>query len=175
MSIYFKKMTVLGIIGFFSIAAMSQEMIDQDATSLQENIVIYEKSSVSLDVDNEIVIDNNIKALGDYKYSLDGSLASISIQSGVSFGGTKVVKNSDTGQIGLTNGQVIIKYKDGIDGGSIATDYGLNLIGTLPNINRITIQLSNLNKFTTLRSKLNSDNRVVSIELDVSYAPHRPE
>lgn len=136
------------------------------------------------DLNNQIVTSNTIVALGKFKYSLDDSLAIVQVkntqlmssqkQSAQSITSMKVVADPRTGRIGLTNGQLIIKYAEGVIGADLALDYGLSIITELASINRVVVQVGDLAGFAQLNETLRSDDRVVSTELDIYYGDHKP-
>lgn len=132
-------------------------------------------SSVAEDPNDQIVTSNAVVALGDFKYSLDGSL---NIPSGQSSAGSpvmKVVKDSITGRIGLTNGQLIIEYVEGENGAYLASDYGLAIVSQLSSINRVVVQLVDFGEYKQLQTTLGLDTRVISTELDVYYGGYKPQ
>ena len=136
---------------------------------------IIAASTVVLDAENQIPTSASISTFGQYKYSLDGSLTALDGQNTQTRQMMKMVLDKATGQLGLTNGQVIIRYANQADGRNLAAEYRLNVISELPSLNRFTVQLSDATDFFVLREQLSSDSRVLATELDVSFAPLRKE
>lgn len=136
---------------------------------------VISASTVVLDAENQIPTSASISAFGQYKYSLDGSLTALDGQNAQTRQMMKMVLDKTTGQLGLTNGQVIIRYANQADGSNLAAEYRLNVISELPSLNRFTVQLSDATDFFALREQLSSDSRVLATELDVSFAPLRKE
>ena len=139
------------------------------------SLTIIASSTVIADPQNQIATTSTVKALGTYKYSLDGSLVSLRPEDSSQQAMMKVVRDEDTGQLGLTNGQLIISYTEQTDPQGLADDYGLAVINEMASLRKITVQLTDFGGFTVLEQQLRIDPRIASTELDVSYAPVRPE
>ena len=127
------------------------------------------------DPSDQIATSKSVIAFGKFKYSLDGSLPVARGQSSEVRPSMHVVKDSISKQIGLSNGQLIIKYKPGTDGLALAADYRLTVVGELPSLDRIVVQLVELGALTQLQDDLISDARVLSTELDVRYGEVREQ
>ena len=155
------------LVGVLSSVASAQQQNPSD----YEDLIIIENSVVVADKNNQINLDEGISAIGDYKYSLDGSLVISQAQNVQSSTVMKVVKNPSTGRIGLTNGLLIIKYADGENGSDLALNYGLSVIDELPSLNRVVAQLKNPEDFTRINEAMKLDNRVISTELEIYYGP----
>ena len=155
------------LVGVLSSVASAQQQNPSD----YEDLIIIENSVVVADKDNQINLNEGISAVGDYKYSLDGSLLISQAQNAQSSTVMKVVKNPSTGRIGLTNGLLIIKYADGENGSDLALNYGLSVIDELPSLNRVVAQLKNPEDFTRINEAMKLDNRVISTELEIYYGP----
>ena len=154
------------LVGVFSTLASAQ----QQFLGHQE-VIIIENSVVVADKDNQISLNDGILAIGDYKYSLDGSLVVSQARNAQLSSVMKVVKNPFTGRIGLTNGRLVIKYADGENGSDLALNYGLSVIGELPSLNRVVAQLKNIEDFTRINEAMKLDDRVISTELEIYYGP----
>jgi hypothetical protein len=83
------------------------------------------------------------------------------------------VKDKLTGKIGITQGRLIVKYVDGLNGENIALDYGLNLVDQLPSINRLVVQLSDLTNLEQIQETLSFDRRVLTTSLEVYYGGYQ--
>jgi hypothetical protein len=140
-----------------------------------QELSIIESSVVVIDQDNNIGLTSGILALGDYKYSLDGSLGTIQTQSAQPESSMKVVVNSLTGRIGLTSGHLIIQYAEGENGRDLALGYGLAVINQLPSLDRIVVKLVNLGQFEQIIKLMSLDDRVVATELDVYYGGYKAQ
>lgn len=152
------------------VGSLSSVVQAQILGSLDQDIIIIENSMVVFDKNNTISINDGIGAIGDYKYSLDGSLPNNQLQNTQSSIIMKVVKNRNTGRVGLTNGQLFIKYAEGVNGPDLALNYGLSVIDVLPSLNRIVVQLNNLEDYERIKESMKLDDRVISTELDIYYA-----
>ena len=139
------------------------------------SLTIIQSSTVVADPQNQIATTSTVRALGTYKYSLDGSLVSLRTQNSSQQTVMKVVRDEDTGQLGLTNGQMIVSYTQQADPQDLANDYSLVVISEMASLRKFTVQISDFGGFTALEQQLRTDPRVLSTELDVSYAPLRPE
>ena len=167
---------ILTLVKFcFLIGSLSSFLQAQMLGSIDLNIDIIENSMVVFDKNNTISINDGIAAIGDYKYSLDGSLPNTQLQNTQSSIIMKVVKNSNTGRVGLTNGQLFIKYAEGVNGPDLALNYGLSVIDALPSLNRIVVQLNNLGDYERIKESMKLDDRVISTELDIYYAAIQPQ
>ena len=140
-----------------------------------QELNIIESSVVVSDQDNNIGLTSGIKALGDYKYSLDNSLGTVQTQSAQPVSLLKVVVNPSTGRIGLTSGHLIIEYVEGETGPDLALGYGLAVISQLPSLNRIVVQLGNLGQFEQVNESMRLDDRVVSTELEIYYGGYKAQ
>jgi len=136
---------------------------------------IVQGAVVVEDPADQIATSKSVIAFGKFKYSLDGSLPTARGQSSEVGPRMHVVKDSISKQIGLSNGQLIIKYKPGTDGLALAGDYRLTVVGELPSLDRIVVQLVELGALTQLQEDLISDARVLSTELDVRYGDVREQ
>ena len=143
--------------------------------SNRSNIETVEGAVVVEDPSDQIATSKSIIAFGKFKYSLDGSLPAARSQSSEVGPSMHVVKDSISKQIGLSNGQLIIKYKPGTDGLALAEDYRLTVVGELPALDRIVAQLVELGALTQLQDDLISDARVLSTELDVRFGEIREQ
>ena len=149
--------------------ALSVEPSNRSSIEIVEGAVVVEDPS------DQITTSKSVIAFGKFKYSLDGSLPVARGQSSEVVPSMHVVKDSISKQIGLSNGQLIIKYKPGTDGLALAADYRLTVVGELPSLDRIVVQLVKLGALTQLQDELISDARVLSTELDVRYGEVREQ
>lgn len=154
---------------FMAVLLTSGAGAQQQAPIGHQKLSIIESSVVVIDKDNNIALAAGIAALGDYKYSLDDTLATGQTQNAQPVSSLKVVKNPLTGRIGLTSGQLIVEYAEGENGPDLALWYGLEVISQLPSINRIIVQLDDMGKFEQVKEVMRLDDRVVSTELEVYY------
>jgi len=141
----------------------------------RSNIEMVQGAVVVEDPSDQIATSKSVIAFGKFKYSLDGSLPVARGQSSEVVPSMHVVKDSISKQIGLSNGQLIIKYIPGTDGLALAADYRLTVVGELPSLDRIVVQLVELGALTQLQDDLISDARVLSTELDVRYGEVREQ
>ena len=81
----------------------------------------------------------------------------------------KVIKNPNTGRMGITNGQLFIHYAEGENGSDIALNYGLSVVTELPSIDRIVVQIIDLEMYGQIKEAMKLDGRIVSIDLDIKY------
>lgn len=154
---------------FMAVLLTSGAGAQQQAPIGHQEISIIESSVVVIDKDNNIALAAGIAALGDYKYSLDNSLATSQAQSADPVSSLKVVENTLTGRIGLTSGHLIVEYAEGENGPDLAFGYGLAVISQLPSLNRIVVQLGDLGQFEQVKESMRLDDRVVSTELEIYY------
>lgn len=162
---------ILTLVKFcFLIGSLSSFLQAQMLGSIDQDIIVIENAVVIFDKDNTISLDVGIAEIGDYKYSLDGSLGNNQVQNIQSSSVMTVVKNPNTGRVGLTNGQLFIKYAEGVNGPDLALNYGLSVIDELPSLNRIVVQLNNLGNYELIKESMKLDIRVISTELEVYYA-----
>jgi hypothetical protein len=160
---------------FMTVLLTSWAGAQQPAPIGHQELNIIESSVVAIDQDNNIGLTSGIEALGDYKYSLDNSLATSQAQSADPVSSLKVVENPLTGRIGLTSGHLIVEYAEGENGPDLALGYGLAVISQLPSINRIVVQLSDLGQFEQVKESMRLDDRVVSTELEVYYGGYKAQ
>ena len=145
-----------------------------DGAQFEPSFEVYSSSSVVSDPDDLVKISSKIGALGEYKYSLDGSLAASNLR-GMQIESKKtVVKDLMSGRIGITEGRLIIKYADGVNGENLAIDYSLDLVEQLPSINRIVVQLSDLTTLKQVQGNLMLDKRVLTTSLEAQYGGYTP-
>ena len=72
-------------------------------------------------------------------------------------------------------GQLFVSYTQQADPQDLANDYSLVVISEMASLRKFTVQISDFGGFTALEQQLRTDPRVLSTELDVSFAPLRPE
>jgi len=161
------------LFGLFAATACVSESVRRDGLPDERSFEVYASSSVASDPDNRLAISSSIGVLGDYKYSLDGSLAKSNLRGIELDKKNKVVKDKRTGKIGITQGRLIVKYVDGLNGENIALDYGLNLVDQLPSINRLVVQLSDLTNLEQIQETLSLDRRVLTTSLEVYYGGYQ--
>ena len=145
-----------------------------DGAQFEPSFEVYSSSSVVSDPDDLVKISSKIGALGEYKYSLDGSLAASNLRGMQIESKKSVVKDLMSGRIGITEGRLIIKYADGVNGENLATDYSLDLVEQLPSINRIVVQLSDLTTLKQVQGNLMLDKRVLTTSLEAQYGGYTP-
>ena len=155
--------------GILWVGYCSAELVRADGARFLESFQVYSASSVVSDPDDKVNISGKVVALGDYKYSLDSSLASSNLRGMQLDPKRKVVKDLVTGRIGITQGRLIVKYADGVNGDNIALDYGLELVDRLPSINRIVVQLFDLTNLKQVQDNLMLDQRVLTTTLEAYY------
>ena len=102
----------LTLFGVFATSVCVGESIRRDGVPYEQSFDVYAASSVVSDPDNQVAISSSVSVLGDYKYSLDSSLASSNLRGGEPDQTRKVVKDKITGAIGITQGRLIVKYAD---------------------------------------------------------------
>ena len=142
----------------------SDEVPNRDGSN--DKIELLDQAFVTADPENEIPPSDNVIKVGSFKVALDG--VSNAQTQALSLGtGFKAVRNLLTGQIGLTKGDLIVKYREGANGAYIGYDYGLPVVGELSSISRVVLRVDNLGELATIRSQLELDPRVISTELDV--------
>ena len=147
-----------------SIAFAQQQVADD-----YQDFIIIEDSVVIVDTDNNVLLTDGIKTIGNYKFSLDGSLNGVREQNAQIKTTMKVIKNPNTGRMGITNGQLFIHYAQGENGSDIALNYGLSVVTELPSIDRIVVQIIDLNMYGQIKEAMELDGRIVSTDLDIKY------
>ncbi len=145
-----------------------------DGAQFAPSFEVYSSSSVVSDPDDLVKISSKIGALGEYKYSLDGSLAASNLRGMEIESKKSVVKDLMSGRIGITEGRLIIKYAKGVNGENLAIDYSLDLVEQLPSINRIVVQLSDLTTLKQVQGNLMLDKRVLTTSLEAQYGGYTP-
>ena len=149
--------------------ALSLYPPDRSTIEMVQDAVVVE------DPLDQIATSESVFAFGKFKYSLDGNLPVARGQHSEVGPSMHVVKDSISKQIGLSNGQLIIKYIPGTDGVALAGEYGLTLVGELPSLDRIVVQLVELEALADLQDELLRDARILSTELDVRYGEVREQ
>lgn len=144
-----------------------------DGTTEAQAFEIYATSVVVSDPRDLISVDSGIGVIGDYKYSLDGSLAPVLLRGAETDSSKTVVKDLVTGRIGVTEGKLIIKYAAGNNPDNIALDYGYEVVDHLRLINRMVVKLPNLTDLPNVQSSLRLDERVLETSLEVDYGGYR--
>ena len=131
---------------------------------------IFLDSSVVLDTQNIIATSEKVDVIGDYKYSLDKSLADSAVgQNAVIGNSMKIVQDIGSGIKGITDGKIFVEHAKTANGETIASDYSLTVVSKFPLINRVVVQVRDLSKIKMVREELELDYRVVSTELDIMY------
>ena len=158
---------VIGTICFGLYAAGPQQQVQELSRSSYK---IFLDSTVVLDSENTLTTSEKVDVIGDYKYSLDKSLADSTVgQNAVIGNSMKIVQDIGSGIKGITDGKIFIEHAKTANGETIASDYSLTVVSKFPLINRVVVQVRDLSKIEIIRTELELDYRVVSTELDVIY------
>ena len=144
-----------------------------DGTTEAQAFEIYASSVVVSDPRDLIRVNSGIGVVGDYKYSLDGSLAPALLRGAETDSGKTVVRDLVTGKIGVTEGKLIIKYAAGNNPDNIALDYGYDVVDYLRSINRMVVKLPDLTDLLNVQSSLRLDERVLETSLEVDFGGYR--
>lgn len=149
---------------------------------INSNILI--NSYVTLDIDNEFKVSNEIKSLGLYKYEIDSkdlynkvqqsqvddglynlNKSAKSVSKIKSINNLKIVTFGNNNKKYITNGNFLVSLNKSIDSRKFAKDYELDIQQTFSN----SILFSPSKSFNTdiLMRKIALDDRVSNIELSI--------
>jgi hypothetical protein len=105
---------------------------------------------------------------GPYQLSIAGPLASgTNSMSASSEGYNLIAFNSESGNIGIIVGEIIVKLKSGVTAESIASSYGINLTNNFESIRTAVYRVYSWQNIFTIAQQLSLDQGIEFAELDV--------
>lgn len=83
-----------------------------------------------------------------------------------------VIQNTESGELGISDGTLLVFPHDMTDKNAIAFEYGLEIVKEFKHINMIQVRPANIGDALLIVETLNEDGRIEAAELNTNFGRH---
>ena len=171
------RIDLLTILSFclclFSCSSLSAIEMMSSVESSAENLVIV-SDKVALRASNLPPGEAVDKHIGGWSLLSKAQAAPLVQEMGAQAKGEPilVIQNTESGELGISDGTLLLFPHDMTDKNAIALEYGLEIVKEFNHINMIQVQPANIEDALLIVETLKHDGRIEAAELNTNFGRH---